>query len=95
MPILADLLIDVSIIPSVFGKHGFGLPGVEASSQSVFYLAVDGKRSVCVQCAICTNTHHGMALQHTRLHKCMCMNVCVKECSSGRPDSLTLFVFNL
>lgn len=89
------MLIDVSCIPSVFGKNGFGLPGVEASSQSVFYLAVDGKRSVFVQCATCTNTHHGMALQHTPLHTCMCMSVCVKECSSGRPDSLTLSVFNL
>lgn len=48
--ILADVVTDVSCVPSVFRKNGFGLPGVEATSKSVFYLAVDGKRSVLVQC---------------------------------------------
>lgn len=51
-------------------KNGFDLSGVEATSQSVFYLEMEGKRGACM-CSV--------SLIHSE-HVCMCMSVCDVTC---------------
>lgn len=70
----SDTLTDVSCISSVFGKNGFGLSGVDSTSQSVFYLELEGKHSLHVPSVLTASRHDGTRVTlYLHVHECVCV----------------------
>lgn len=68
------MIAGVLCITSVFGKNGFGLSGVDSTSQSVFYLELEGKRRVHVPSVLTASRLDGTCvIPYLHVHECVCV----------------------